>query len=178
MLNNSFNNAFVLQSNRLDTEYRLCFECSHLLVILIDVIYVEINEKSVRMSQLNASTSERSVTSLDVNQFKDNTNTNRSVSGSDKRKALNTTNNNSDNCNHNKYNSLKKVRIDSEDIESDLKMSENTIAVNNSQNNRFPIGANGVKGSQLGNSTKPGTAKKLIIKNFGQFFNVWSDLQF
>ena len=125
------------------------------------------------MSQLNASTSERSVTSLDVNQLKDNTTTNRSNIVSDKRKALNiSNNNNSDNCNHNKYNSLKRVRIDSEDIDSDLKMSENTITVNNSQNNRFPMAPNGVnKNSQLANSTKPGTAKKLVIKNFGQSLN-------
>ena len=126
------------------------------------------------MSQLNASTSERSVTSLDLNQLKDNNSTNRSISVSDKRKALNATNNNSDNCNNNnnnnKYNSHKRVRIDCEDIESDLKMSENTIAVNNSQNNKYSLAPNGVKSSQLSNSTKPGTAKKLIIKNFGQFF--------
>ena len=121
------------------------------------------------MSQLNESTSGKSLTTShetthDGNQLRDNTTINRSNSLSEKRKALNISNN----CNNSKLIHNKRLRIDSEDFETDPKMSENTIAVNN-QNNRYSISPNGVnKSSQLSNNTKPGTAKKLIIKNFGQ----------
>jgi hypothetical protein len=83
-----------------------------------------------------------------------------------KRNALNINNNNNNNR-------VKKLRIDCEESDCDLnlnnKMSENTIALNNNQNNRFSVSPNGVtKSAQLANNTKPGTGKKLIIKNFGK----------
>jgi hypothetical protein len=86
-----------------------------------------------------------------------------------KRNALNINNNN--NNNNNRVN--KRLRIDCEESDCDLnlnnKMSENTIALNNNQNNRFSVSPNGVtKSAQLANNTKPGTGKKLIIKNFGE----------
>ena len=94
------------------------------------------------MSQ-NASTSDRSVATLD------------------KRKALNPNTTNNSNT---KYVSAKRIRTE----DFDPKMSENAIAVNNAPTNRFAMAPNGVsKGSQLVNASKPGTAKKLIIKNFG-----------
>jgi len=82
-----------------------------------------------------------------------------------KRNALNVSN---------RVNKRPRTECEESDYDINNKMSENTIAVNNNQNNRYSVSPNGVsKGAQLANNnnnTKPGTAKKLVIKNFGKSF--------
>ncbi|XP_054159550.1 cullin-4A-like [Oppia nitens] len=115
------------------------------------------------MSQLNASTSKRLVSTQDKCQLKDNNCVEVTVRSqtlqtlSDKRKALNT---NNSLC-------YKRQRLDHQDYLISDKMSENTIAVNN-QNQRYSLSSNGINKQTPLTTTnaKPGAAKKLIIKNF------------